>query len=149
MKKESNVLLENFIAEVGGIHYGNGNHTRQMTRSSSILPCGILNLKTGDIPNMFNVFEAWAGGSFELYSQNKDYYFGGDEGKNDDKWMIVATSGASSMNKEYATKSFKHDQTFREMGVWTFRGAFENTPEGLMKVVSKSGKRRIKCATYK
>ena len=76
---------------------------------SSILPIGVVNLKTGANKILGNVYDVWSDSYVNVF-------------KNDNKYVGVASAGKGSGKftiKKY-NGNFTHDQTGKYLGRWKF-----------------------------
>jgi len=71
-------------------------------RNVSILPIGLLDLKTGKNKVLDNVYKTWSDGD-----TTAEFWDTGD------KKVVIFTSGKNPLFKKGETQNFKHDQNFR------------------------------------
>jgi len=83
---------------------------KEYSEGSPVLPIGKVNLLTGKC-KYFNVYETYDG-TVEVW---KDLRPADGEGK----YKLVFTAGSQPLAKKGEKDVFKHDQTRREIGVWT------------------------------
>ena len=106
---------------------------RPPRNSNSILPIGVVNLKTGE-SKYFNIYDTWADSYVNIFKNIKNKFVG------------VASAGKGSGKLSQKTGGlFHHDQSGRDLGRWQY---VEEIPIKDRDTLAKKYK-RLSMFTYK
>jgi len=83
---------------------------RPPQNSSSILPIGIVDLKTGANKILDNVYDVWPKSYVNVFKNLKNKYVG----------VVSSHKGSGKWTRDKGQGSFHHDQTGRDLGRWEY-----------------------------
>jgi hypothetical protein len=83
---------------------------RPPQNSSSILPIGIVDLKTGANKILDNVYDVWPKSYVNVFKNLKNKYVG----------VVSAHKGSGKWTRDKGHGLFHHDQTGKDMGRWEY-----------------------------
>ena len=85
-------------------------YRRPPQNSSSILPIGIVDLKTGANKILDNVYDVWPKSYVNVFKNLKNKYVG----------VVSAHKGSGKWTRDKGHGLFHHDQTGKDMGRWEY-----------------------------